>query len=634
MHDFIWIIPLMPLLGAIINGLFGHILKGKAGFIASVAVLISFLYTVRAFFIVMDGTVIHNELFTWIQAGDFTAGAAVLVDQLSIVMMLVVTGVGFLIHVYSNGYMHGDRTVGKFFSYLNLFLFSMLMLVMGDNLLLLYLGWEGVGVCSYLLIGYFYEKESASKAGLKAFLANRVGDFGFAIGIFIIFSTIGTITYAGIEGQVDKLMAAGVVTSAALLLFMGACGKSAQFPLYIWLPDAMEGPTPVSALIHAATMVTAGVYMVARLSFLFVRSDVAMMVIVIIGTFTALFAATMALVNNDIKRVLAYSTISQLGYMFIGVGVGAFAAGVFHLMTHAFFKALLFLGAGAVMHSLADETDIRKMGNLYGKIKITALTFIMAWLAISGIPPFSGFFSKDEILAHAFLYSPLVWVFGAIGAFLTAFYMSRLVFLTFFGESRVEPAVEKHIHENPPVMTIPLMVLAVLSVVGGLIGIPAGLAYLWGGENHFANFLSPVFANAASYSEPHHISHALEYGLMAASILIALGGIYLAYLMYIKKAMDPDAIANRFSGAYKVLSNKYYVDEGVEAGILNPIVRFSQWLWNFFDTRVIDGFVNSAGKIVWLLSLIARRIQTGYVQHYASVMVVGVILILAYYIFR
>ncbi len=634
MHDFIWIIPLMPLLGAIINGLFGHILKGKAGFIASVAVLISFLYTVRAFFIVMDGTIIHNELFTWIQAGDFTAGAAVLVDQLSIVMMLVVTGVGFLIHVYSNGYMHGDRTVGKFFSYLNLFLFSMLMLVMGDNLLLLYLGWEGVGVCSYLLIGYFYEKESASKAGLKAFLANRVGDFGFAIGIFIIFSTIGTITYAGIEGQVDKLMAAGVVTSAALLLFMGACGKSAQFPLYIWLPDAMEGPTPVSALIHAATMVTAGVYMVARLSFLFVRSDVAMMVIVIIGTFTALFAATMALVNNDIKRVLAYSTISQLGYMFIGVGVGAFAAGVFHLMTHAFFKALLFLGAGAVMHSLADETDIRKMGNLYGKIKITALTFIMAWLAISGIPPFSGFFSKDEILAHAFLYSPLVWVFGAIGAFLTAFYMSRLVFLTFFGESRVEPEVEKHIHENPPVMTIPLMVLAVLSVVGGLIGIPAGLAYLWGGENHFANFLSPVFANAASYSEPHHISHALEYGLMAASILIALGGIYLAYLMYIKKAMDPDAIANRFSGAYKVLSNKYYVDEGVEAGILNPIVRFSQWLWHFVDTRVIDGFVNSAGKIVWLLSLIARRVQTGYVQHYASVMVVGVILILAYYIFR
>lgn len=634
MHDFIWIIPLMPLLGAIINGLFGHILKGKAGFIASVAVLISFLLSVRAFFIVMGGTVIHNELFTWIQAGDFTAGAAVLVDQLSIVMMLVVTGVGFLIHVYSNGYMHGDRTVGKFFSYLNLFLFSMLMLVMGDNLLLLYLGWEGVGVCSYLLIGYFYEKESASKAGLKAFLANRVGDFGFAIGIFIIFSTIGTITYAGIEGQVDKLMAAGVVTSAALLLFMGACGKSAQFPLYIWLPDAMEGPTPVSALIHAATMVTAGVYMVARLSFLFVRSDVAMLVIVIIGTFTALFAATMALVNNDIKRILAYSTISQLGYMFIGVGVGAFAAGVFHLMTHAFFKALLFLGAGAVMHSLADETDIRKMGNLYGKIKITALTFIMAWLAISGIPPFSGFFSKDEILAHAFLYSPVVWVFGAIGAFLTAFYMSRLVFLTFFGESRVEPGVEKHIHENPPVMTIPLMVLAVLSVVGGLIGIPAGLAYLWGGENHFANFLSPVFANAASYSEPHHISHTLEYGLMAASILIALGGIYLAYLMYIKKAMDPDAIANRFSGAYKVLSNKYYVDEGVEAGILNPIIRISQWLWHFFDTRVIDGAVNSAGKIVWLLSLIARRVQTGYVQHYASVMVVGVILILAYYIFR
>lgn len=386
MEDFIWLIPLMPLLGAIINGLFGHVLKGKAGLIASIAVLISFLYSVKAFLMVLDGITFDGDLFTWIAAGSFQANFGLRIDQLSVVMMLVVTGVGFLIHVYANGYMHGDRSVGRFFAYMNLFIFSMLMLVMGNNLLLLYLGWEGVGVCSYLLIGYFYDKPSAAKAGLKAFLANRVGDFGFAIAIFIIFSTIGTITYSGIFENVERLVSAGVVTAASLLLFMGACGKSAQFPLYIWLPDAMEGPTPVSALIHAATMVTAGVYMVARFSFLFSYSETAMLVVVIIGTFTALFAATMALVNNDIKRVLAYSTISQLGYMFIGVGVGAYAAGIFHLMTHAFFKALLFLGAGAVMHALSDETNIQKMGALYGKIKITALTFIMAWLAISGIP--------------------------------------------------------------------------------------------------------------------------------------------------------------------------------------------------------------------------------------------------------
>ena len=633
MEDFIWLIPLMPLLGAIINGLFGHVLKGKAGLIASIAVLISFLYSVKAFLMVLDGVTFDGDLFTWIAAGSFQANFGLRIDQLSSVMMLVVSGVGFLIHVYANGYMHGDRSVGRFFAYMNLFVFSMLMLVMGNNLLLLYLGWEGVGLCSYLLIGYFYDKPSAAKAGLKAFLVNRVGDFGFAIGIFIIFTTIGTITYSGIFENVERLVSAGVVTTASLLLFMGACGKSAQFPLYIWLPDAMEGPTPVSALIHAATMVTAGVYMVARFSFLFSYSETAMLVIVIIGTFTALFAATMALVNNDIKRVLAYSTISQLGYMFIGVGVGAYAAGVFHLMTHAFFKALLFLGAGAVMHSLADETNIQKMGALYGKIKITALTFIMAWLAISGIPPFSGFFSKDEILANAYAYHPLVWFFGAVGAFITAFYMSRLVFLTFFGESRVDPEVEKHIHESPRVMTIPLMVLAFLAVVGGLVGIHQFVADLWGGSNHFHHFLEPVFAAANERLHLAHLSHALEYGLMLASVLIALGGIYLAYLMYIKKAIDPDALAAKYKGAYTTLYKKYYVDEGIDAGLLNPIVVMSRWLWHFVDERIIDGLVNVSAKMVMLISLLVRRVQTGYVQHYASVMVIGVILVLGYYLF-
>ena len=629
MEGYIWLVPLLPLFGAIINGLFGSVIKEKAGLIASLTIFISFLLSIKAFFLVREGVTFDGELFHWIVAGSFTASFGILVDQLSVVMMLVVTGVGFLIHVYSIGYMHGDPGVGRYFSYLNLFVFSMLLLVMGNNLLLLYLGWEGVGVCSYLLIGFWYEKPSAAKAGLKAFLTNRVGDVGFAIGIFIIFNTLGTITYTEIFGKVDVLAAAGVLTAAALLLFMGAVGKSAQFPLYIWLPDAMEGPTPVSALIHAATMVTAGVYMVARFNPLFSLSPTAMAVVVIIGTFTAIFAATMALVNNDIKRVLAYSTISQLGYMFIGVGVGAYAAGVFHLMTHAFFKALLFLGAGSVMHALANETDIRKMGGLFSKIKVTAFTFIMAWLAISGIPPFSGFFSKDEILAKAFAYHPLVWAFGVFGALLTAFYMSRLVFVTFFGKSRVEPEVEHHIHESPKVMTIPLSILAVLSVIGGFVGVPAIL----GGSNHFEHFLEPVFAGAMENLHFAHPSHATEYILMTVSVLVALAGIGFAYLMYVKESISADAMAERFRGLYTLLYNKYYGDEIVNAILINPIVRFSRWLWKGFDDRVIDGLVNVSAKIMLLISLILRRIQTGYVQNYASVIVLGVLVILAYYLF-
>ncbi len=391
----------------------------------------------------------------------------------------------------------------------------------------------------------------------------------------------------------------------------------------------MEGPTPVSALIHAATMVTAGVYMIARFNLLFSLSPTTMAVVVAIGTFTALFAATMALVNNDIKRVLAYSTISQLGYMFIGVGVGAYAAGIFHLMTHAFFKALLFLGAGSVMHALANETNIQKMGGLFSKIKITALTFIMAWLAISGIPPFSGFFSKDEILAKAFAYHPIVWVFGALGALLTAFYMSRLVFVTFFGKSRVEPEVEHHIHESPPVMTIPLMILALLSVVGGLVGIPAIL----GGANHFEHFLAPVFATASENLHFAHPSHAVEYALMGGSILLVLIGIGLAYMMYIRQSISAEALAERFKGLYTLLFNKYYFDEMIQAGIINPIVSFSTWLWTFFDDRIIDGLVNLAGKIMILISYIVRRVQTGYVQNYAGIMVIGALVILAFYLF-
>ena len=629
MESFVWYIPLLPLAGAIINGVFGRVLKEKAGLVANATVLGSFLLSVKAFFLVRDGITFNGNLFDWIVAGDFHTSFGVLVDQLSIVMMLVVTGVGFLIHLYSIGYMHGDPGIARYFSYLNLFIFSMLMLVMGNNLLLLYLGWEGVGLCSYLLIGFWYQKPSAAKAGLKAFITNRVGDFGFAIGIFLIFKTLGSIYYQDVFQHVDQLIAAGVLTTATLLLFVGAIGKSAQFPLYVWLPDAMEGPTPVSALIHAATMVTAGVYMVARFNPLYSQSPVAMAVVVAIGTFTAVYSATIALVNNDIKRVLAYSTISQLGYMFIGVGVGAYAAGIFHLMTHAFFKALLFLGAGSVMHALANETNIQKMGGLYPKIKVTAITFMVAWLAISGIPPFSGFFSKDEILSKAFAYSPVVWVFGTLGALLTAFYMSRLVFLTFFGKSRVEPELERHIHESPKVMTIPLSVLAILAAIGGFVGVPS----LLGGSNHFEHFLAPVFEASTKHLHFAEVSHGTEFLLMGISVVMGLLGIFIAYLMYIREVISPVAMAQRFRGIYTLLYNKYYVDEIYEKFIINPLLAFSRWLWHFVDDGIIDGTVNLAARFTYLIGLIIRRVQTGYVQNYAAFFVLGALILLAYYLF-
>lgn len=628
MGSFVWLIPVIPLMGAIVNGVFGRWIKERAGVIANLTVFTSFILSLLAFTRVWQGELFNGDYFSWIKAGHFKATFGLQVDQLSIVMMLVVTGVGFIIHLYSIGYMHGDSGIARYFSFLNLFIFSMLVLVMGNNLLLLYLGWEGVGLCSYLLIGFWYEKESAAKAGFKAFITNRVGDFGFALGIMVIFTTLGTISYSEIFSQTDKLLSAGVLTTAGLLLFLGATGKSAQFPLYIWLPDAMEGPTPVSALIHAATMVTAGVYMVARFNPLFSLSSETMAVVVIIGTFTALFAASMALVNKDIKRVLAYSTISQLGYMFIGVGVGAYAAGIFHLMTHAFFKALLFLGAGSVMHALANETNIDKMGGLYPKIKTTALTFIVAWLAISGIPPLSGFFSKDEILAKAFAYNPWVWAFGVLGALMTAFYMSRLVFLTFFGKSRVSHEVEHHIHESPRIMTIPLMILAVLAFIGGWIGIPPIL----GGGNHFEHFLAPVFKQAQNHIHFAHPSHSTEYLLMGISVLAALLGIFLAYSMYIKESIDPVKMGQRFSGVYRLLYNKYYVDEILNSVLYQPLWQFSLWLWKFFDNVIIDGVVNLVGKVMLLFSFFIRRVQTGYVQNYAAFIILGAILILAYYL--
>lgn len=632
MESYIWYIPLLPLFGAVFLGIFGYRLpKWVVTVIGNGTVGFSFLLSVLAFTEVIAGNTFDGNLFNWIVAGSFKATFGVMVDQLSSVMMLVVTGVGFLIHIYSVGYMSHDPGYPRFFTYLNLFIFSMLLLVMGNNLLLLYLGWEGVGLCSYLLIGFWYHKPSAANAGMKAFITNRIGDVGFAIGIFLIFSTIGSIMYSDILHSGAQLAGAGILTVTLIMLFIGATGKSAQFPLYVWLPDAMEGPTPVSALIHAATMVTAGVYMVARFNALFAMSKVAMTIVVVIGTFTALFAATMALTQNDIKKVLAYSTISQLGYMFIGVGVGAYAAGIFHLMTHAFFKALLFLGAGSVIHAMHEEQDIQKMGGLYKKIKITAITFIIAWLAISGIPPFAGFFSKDAILAKAFEFHWLVWVFGVIGAGLTAFYMTRLVMLTFFGESRVDPAVEPKIHESPRVMTIPLMVLAVLSVIGGWVGIPEVLH----GGNHFEHFLHPVFAQGMEHARAvlgdHHVSHALEYVLMAISVAVALGGIFLGYSMYIKKKPDPVAMAQKYRGVYTMLYNKYYMDEIYQKLFIQPFVSFSRWMWAKIDVGIIDNLVNATGKIMIVLALLLRRIQTGYLQLYAVFIMAGMILVLVYF---
>ncbi|HEU5361657.1 MAG TPA: NADH-quinone oxidoreductase subunit L, partial [Candidatus Deferrimicrobiaceae bacterium] len=504
-------------------------------------------------------------LFPWVQAGGFSAPVSFQLDPLSSVMILVVTGVGFLIHVYSVGYMSHEKAFARYFVYLNLFTFAMLLLVLGSNFLLMFVGWEGVGLCSYLLIGYWYEKKSAADAGKKAFVVNRVGDFGFLVAMFLIFWTFGSVEYSEVFGRIPGLAESGVLstglaTAITLLLFLGATGKSAQIPLYVWLPDAMEGPTPVSALIHAATMVTAGVYMVARTSALFLLAPASMMTVAVVGAGTAIYSATIGICQNDIKRVLAYSTVSQLGYMFLACGVGAFTAGIFHLMTHAFFKALLFLGSGAVIHALSGEQDMQKMGSLKKRLPVTFVTMFIATLAISGIPGLSGFFSKDEILWKSFSSGHghvALWLVGTAAAGITAFYMFRLVFLTFFGPSRMDPEVEKHVHEAPYSMTVPLMILAVLSVAGGWVGIP----HVLGGHNYFEEWLAPVFGHAAEGAAgggAHH-SAALEYLLMAGSVGVALCGIGLAYYLYRVRPEKPREIAEKVPGLYDVVFHKYYV---------------------------------------------------------------------------
>jgi NADH-quinone oxidoreductase subunit L len=624
MSRLVWLIPLFPLVGSAVNALFGRAIGSRAHWIAVPALAASFLASCAVFARVWSGETFVGELFPWISAGTFKTALVAQVDQLSAVMLLVVTGVGFLIHLYSAGYMHGDPGYARFFTYLNLFVFSMVMLVLAGNFLVLYVFWEAVGLCSYLLIGFWYERKSAADAGKKAFIVNRVGDFGFGLGIMLIWVTFGTLDYGAVFAKADASVGVGTYTAIALLLFMGACGKSAQLPLHTWLPDAMEGPTPVSALIHAATMVTAGVYMVARCHKLFEMAPFSLEVVAWVGGITALFAASIGLVQTDIKRVLAYSTISQLGYMFVGVGVGAYAAGIFHLVTHAFFKALLFLGAGSVIHGLHGEQDLRKMGGLKSKMLITTITFLVGALGLAGVPPLAGFFSKDEILAAAFFEGHRVlFIILLAGAFMTAFYTFRLVILAFFGAPRMSQEARRHVHESPPVMTLPLVVLAVLTVVAGVaLGAPSSHGTV------FARFLAPVLPLA----EADH--GATGKVLLLVSVVVAVAGVFFAWVAYGRQPVKAEEIGVPRNALHALLLNKYYVDEIYDALIVQPSYRLYLWCARVFDLRVIDGIVNGMGSMVvaWARSL--RRVQTGFVMNYALTMLLGALAVVAFLLAR
>ncbi|MEO6726779.1 MAG: NADH-quinone oxidoreductase subunit L [Blastocatellia bacterium] len=696
-------ITLAPLIGALINGLFGKRLGEKVvGAIACLSVAVSAVLAFASFNQLTHASAgadgvrrVTDYFFTWISVGAFRADFAYLLDPLSGIYILFITGVGLLIHIYATGYMHGDPGYYRFFTYLNLFMFMMLTLVLADNLLLLFVGWEGVGLCSYLLIGYYIRKKEAGDAAKKAFIVNRIGDFGYMIAMFLVFTTFGTISFVdkpGAGGEivrsflvtaaampVEGLWVFGTMTAIALLLFVGATGKSAQIPLFVWLPDAMAGPTPVSALIHAATMVTAGVYLTARCSWVVTKSPTAMLVIAVIGAATAIFAATIGLAQNDIKKVLAYSTVSQLGYMFLACGVGAFTAGIFHVMTHAFFKALLFLGSGSVIHGMHEEQDIRKMGGLRKYMPITFATMFVGWLAISGFPLLSGFFSKDEILWRTFSTEALppgvgnaLWGLAALTALLTAIYMTRMMWLTFFGQERFGQARPGHSndahaehtdadhahaalgkpHESPAVMWIPLAILAVLSLIGGLVGVPAAM----GGSNHFEHFLQPVIAEAqpfghttpvahsvtrgevgtptidgreAAASESHvakseeHHDTSTELGLTVLSVILGLLGIGIGIAVFSKKPLRKMP---------KTLEEKYYVDEIYEDAVIQPIEHLSRdGLWKVVDVKIIDGFVNGVARMFGDISGVLRYTQSGFARSYAAVILLGAIIVIGYF---
>jgi NADH-quinone oxidoreductase subunit L len=633
MTDIFWLIPFVPALSTLILVLFGRKLPKKYVSVqACTAVLISFIIAVISFIGLLqtrpESGPCVKSLFSWIRVGSFSAELSFRFDPLSAVMVLVVTGVGFLIHVYSVGYMAQDKGYARYFTYLNLFMFAMLLLVLASNMVLMFVGWEGVGLCSYLLIGFWFEKPAAANAGKKAFIVNRIGDAGFILGILFIFAAVGSSEFTAIQAAAGSgVITPGLATLIAILLFVGAAGKSAQLPLYVWLPDAMEGPTPVSALIHAATMVTAGVYMVARMNFLYTLSGAASELVAIVGALTAVFAATMALAQNDIKRVLAYSTISQLGYMFIGCGVGAYAAGIFHLYTHAFFKSLLFLAAGSVIHALSGQQDMRKMGGLKKFLPWTYPAFLIGAVAIAGVPFLSGFFSKDAILAQAFGQGHyFVWGLGLAGAVLTAFYIFRLIFLTFHGKERLEPEARKHLHESPKVMTVPLAILAFFSVVAGYVGLPAVLGQK---ANVFANFLEPVIKPAGE----RHLMMSTEWRLILISVAVALLGIFIAYLFYLGHPKIPQALAARFPAIYRILYNKYYVDEIYDAAVVKPLVNGSKWIYNHFDLQVIDGTINGTAAATGFIGKALSALQTGFIKDYALFFLLGVAIFLGVLLF-
>ena len=621
-------IPGLPLAAVLLNLVVGDRL-GKKGtsWLACGAVVAAFGLALRA--VLQLAALPEHErhlsevAWTWMRVGTFSADVAFLLDPLSAVMVLVVTGVGSLIHIYATGYMSHDPGFRRFFLYLNLFMFAMLTLVLADNYLLMFVGWEGVGLCSYLLIGFWYERPSAAQAGKKAFIVNRIGDFGFMLGTFMIIAATGSLQYDRVFAAAPHVFAAGgaVITLATLLLFLGATGKSAQIPLFTWLPDAMEGPTPVSALIHAATMVTAGVYMLARSHVLFELAPTTMQVVAIIGAATALMAATIGLAQNDIKRVLAYSTVSQLGYMFMACGVGAFGAGIFHVMTHAFFKALLFLGAGSVIHAMSDEQDMRKMGGLAGKLPFTHGTMLVATLAIAGVPFLAGFFSKDEILHAAFASgNKLIWGAGIVGAFLTAFYMTRLYVLTFRGPSRLSHEAEHHLHESPPSMIVPLVILAVLSVVGGYVGMP-----FQEGGHPLERWLHPVLAAGGHAAAHHEVSRGTEWTLIFISVGVAVFGLVMGLFAYLWNPGFATGLRNAFAGVHRLLENKYWIDELYDAVIVRPFVAISEWMWRFWDAKVVDGIVNGVGTTLEGGSAILKLFQNGYVGTYALFLTLGVI---------
>jgi NADH-quinone oxidoreductase subunit L len=677
----LWLIPVLPLIGAALNGLFGKRLTRQA--VATVALAFSGTAFGLALFVAARFSALevpHVEFVAkWIRAGNFRADFAFYLDQLSLVMLLVVTGVGFLIHIYSVGYMWEEGGFYRFFSYLNLFMFFMLTLVLANNYLVMFIGWEGVGLASYLLIGFFFLRDSAASAGKKAFIVNRVGDFGFLIALFLLIKHFGSLDFMQVFWQVSSLSPentrAGLLTAIGLLLMVGAAGKSAQLPLYVWLPDAMEGPTPVSALIHAATMVTAGVYMVARSHVIFERAPIALTVVAIIGTLTALFAATIGIAQTDIKKVLAYSTISQLGYMFMACGVVAFSAAIFHLMTHAFFKGLLFLAAGSVIHAIGGEQDMRKMGGLKEKIPWTFWTMTAGTVAIAGIPPLAGFFSKDEILWRAYQASWAYWLIGIFTAFLTSFYMFRLWFMTFTGSYRgateeqhahAEPAGDSAhlgreqaasgvplvphghggIHESPRVMLVPLVILAVLSIVGGWIGWPGSM----GGSNHFDKFLAPVFHNSTPSVNMQHVtpgevvppekqtegaeprtSRATELLFTGISVFAALLGFFLAAILYYLRPELPDEIAHALGGFYHAVLNKYYVDELYSILFVKPAVDGSRRiLWHGVDQGIIDATLDESAHGARHISDTLRHMQSGNIRSYAGWVAAGAAAVIAY----